>query len=62
MKGEPIVETPRDAVVCFLMTGIDNLILHDTLVSKNALHKVIGPLVGIYTDVATLVMSSTSPA
>ena len=44
------------------MTGIDNLILHDTLVSKNALHKVIGPLVGIYTDVATLVMSSTSPA
>jgi carbamoyltransferase len=62
VKGEPIVETPRDAVVCFLMTGIDNLILHDTLVSKNALHKVIGPLVGIYTDVATLVMSSTSPA
>jgi hypothetical protein len=24
-------------------------------------HKIVGPLVGVYTDVATLVMSSTSP-
>jgi carbamoyltransferase len=62
VKGEPIVETPPDAVVCFLTTGIDNLILHDRLVSKNALHKIIGPLVGIYTDVATMVMASTRPA
>ena len=61
VKGEPIVETPRDAVVCFLTTGIDNLILHDRLVAKNARHKIVGPLVGVYTDVATLVMSSTSP-
>ncbi len=61
VKGEPIVETPRDAVVCFMTTGIDNLILHDRLVSKNALHKIIGPLVGIYTDVATMVMSSAPP-
>ena len=35
VKGEPIVETPRDAMICFLTTGIDNLVLHDTLVSKN---------------------------
>ena len=49
VKGEPIVETPRDAVVCFLTTGIDNLILHDRLVSKNALHKIIGPLVAMGT-------------
>jgi carbamoyltransferase len=62
VKGEPIVETPPDAVVCFLTTGIDNLILHDRLVSKNALHKIIGPLVGIYTDVATMVMAGTRPA
>ena len=62
VKGEPIVETPRDAVVCFLTTGIDNLILHDTLISKNALHRIVGPLVGIYTDVATMVMASTRPA
>jgi carbamoyltransferase len=62
VKGEPIVETPRDAAVCFLTTGIDNLVLHDTLVSKNALHKILGPLVGVYTDVATMVMASTRPA
>src|SRR5216683_1918588 len=62
IKGEPIVETPRDAVICFLMTGIDNLVLHDTLISKNALHSIVGPLVGIYTDVATMVMTGTRPA
>jgi carbamoyltransferase len=61
VKGEPIVETPQDAVVCFLTTGIDNLVLHDTLVSKNALHAVVAPLVRVYTDVATLVMANTRP-
>ena len=34
VKGEPIVETPRDALDCFLTTGIDYLALHDTLISK----------------------------
>src|SRR4051812_43686789 len=62
VKGEPIVETPRDAVVCFLTTGIDHLVLHDQLISKNMLHRIVGPLVGVYTDVATMVMSSTRPA
>src|SRR6476661_6512108 len=62
VKGEPIVETPRDAVICFLTTGIDNLVLHDTLVSKNAMHKVVAPLVKTYSDVAAVVMSSTQPA
>jgi carbamoyltransferase len=62
VKGEPIVETPQDAVVCFLTTGIDNLVLHDTLVSKNALHKIVAPLVRVYTDVAALVMANTRPA
>lgn len=62
VKGEPIVETPRDAVICFLTTGIDDLILHDTVVSKNALHRIVGPLVATYTDVATMVMTSTRPA
>ncbi|MEA2891641.1 MAG: carbamoyltransferase, partial [Bradyrhizobium sp.] len=61
VKGEPIVETPQDAVVCFLTTGIDNLVLHDMLISKNALHKVVAPLVRVYTDVATLVMANTRP-
>jgi carbamoyltransferase len=62
VKGEPIVETPRDAVICFLTTGIDNLVLHDTLISKKPLHKIIAPLVGVYTDVATMVMTNTRPA
>jgi carbamoyltransferase len=61
VKGEPIVETPRDAMVCFLTTGIDNLVLHDTLISKNALHKIVAPLVRVYTDVATLVMANARP-
>jgi hypothetical protein len=61
-QGRADRRTPRDAVVCFLTTGIDNLILHDTLISKNALHNIVGPLVGIYTDVATMVMASTRPA
>ena len=60
VKGEPIVETPRDAVICFLTTGIDHLVLHDTLVSKNALHRVVGPLVEIYSDVANMVASGTT--
>jgi carbamoyltransferase len=62
VKGEPIVETPSDAVVCFLTTGIDNLVLHDRLISKNSLHKIVAPLVGVYTDVATIVLSSPRPA
>jgi hypothetical protein len=33
-KGEPIVETPRDAVVCFLTAGTDHLILQGSLISK----------------------------
>jgi carbamoyltransferase len=58
IKGEPIVETPRDAMRCFLTTGIDHLVLHDTLVSKNGLHRIVGPLVGVYTDVGAVVMSN----
>jgi carbamoyltransferase len=59
VKGEPIVETPRDAVICFLTTGIDHLILHDTLVSKTAMHRIVGPLVEAYADVANMVLSGT---
>lgn len=62
VKGEPIIETPRDAVICFLTTGIDHLVLHDTLVSKNALHTVVGPLVNTYSEVAGMVMSNMKTA
>jgi carbamoyltransferase len=61
IKGEPIVETPEDAVACFLNTGIDNLIRHDTVVSRTAMHKVVAPLVNTVVDVRTLV-ASTQPA
>ena len=62
IKGEPIVETPADAVNCFLTTGIDHLVMHDTVVSKTAMHKVVAPLVNIYSDVRTLVASTAQPA
>ena len=62
IKGEPIVETPGDAVNCFLNTGIDNLVMHDMVVSKAAMHKVVAPLVRTYTDVANLVGSTIQPA
>jgi carbamoyltransferase len=44
IKGEPIVETPVDAVDCFLGTGMDYLVLHDTLIGKSQLHKMYAPL------------------
>ena len=62
VKGEPIVETPRDAMRCFLTTGIDHLVLHDTVISKKGLHRIVGPLVGVYTDVGAVVMSNLRQA
>ena len=58
VKGEPIVETPRDAVECFLTTGIDYLALHDELIAKNAMHKIISPVRQVYTDVKSIVGES----
>jgi hypothetical protein len=53
---------PMSASATPIRTGIDHLVLHDRLVSKNAVHKIVGPLVGIYADVATMVMAGTRPA
>ena len=55
VKGEPIVETPDDAVRCFLSTGVDYLALHDVLVSKSAMHKYVAPLVATFGDVGMIV-------
>ncbi|QUS41693.1 carbamoyltransferase [Tardiphaga alba] len=55
VKGEPIVETPRDAMACFINTEIDHLVLHDRIVSKTAAHRVVAPLVRTYMDIAGLV-------
>ena len=60
VKGEPIVETPRDAVECFLSTGIDDLVLHDRVVSKTAFHRTLSPVMGVYTDIATMVRTGLS--
>jgi carbamoyltransferase len=55
VKGEPIVETPRNAIECFLSTDIDYLALHDRLISKSALHRVILPVLKVYSDVSAIV-------
>jgi len=34
VRGEPIVETPTDAMKCFLSTEIDVLVIHDLLIEK----------------------------
>lgn len=55
VKGEPIVETPRDAVRCFLSTGIDYLILHDLVVEKNLLYSMVSPILKMYAETAAIV-------
>ena len=34
VAGEPIVETPADALWCLLLTGLDACVIGDRLVSK----------------------------
>jgi len=55
VKGEPIVETPADAVACFLGTGIDYLALHDMLIAKSVLHRFFAPLGRAYSEMSSVV-------
>ena len=55
VKGEPIVETPADALACFLGTGIDYLALHDMLIAKSAFHKFFTPFGRVYSEMSTVV-------
>src|SRR5262245_6261505 len=55
VKGEPIVETPRDAVECFLATGIDYLVLNDTLVAKTFGHRLLSPFMKASSEIASIV-------
>jgi carbamoyltransferase len=55
IRGEPIVETPADAMKCFLSTGIDYLALHDMLIAKSPYYRVLYPLMKWGSDVATMV-------
>jgi carbamoyltransferase len=58
VKGEPIVETPRDAINCFLATGLDYLALHDVLLSKRRFHRIIAPVVKARSEIASLVRAA----
>jgi carbamoyltransferase len=60
VKGEPIVETPEDAIHCFLTTGIDYLILHDVLMHKKRAARVVAPVAAMLADVAALVRTTMS--
>ncbi len=55
VKGEPIVETPLDAVRCFLSTGIDHLAIHDLLLAKTLVHTLLSPVLKMSSDVSTMV-------
>jgi carbamoyltransferase len=60
VKGEPIVETPADAINCFLATGIDYLILHDVVMSKKPAYRVVRPVASFFSDVGNLVRATLS--
>jgi carbamoyltransferase len=55
VKGEPIVETPQDALNCFLGTGIDYLAIHDMLIEKNKMHAVMLPMRKTYREISDMV-------
>ena len=60
VKGQPIVETPRQAMDCFLTTGIHYLAIHDLLISKGLLHPIMLKLLRFYTDVNTIVKTTAA--
>ncbi|MCB1485331.1 MAG: carbamoyltransferase, partial [Hyphomicrobiaceae bacterium] len=55
VKGEPIVESPEDAINCFLGTGIDYLALHDMLIEKNKMHGIMLPMRKTYKEISDMV-------
>ncbi|HET9936725.1 MAG TPA: carbamoyltransferase C-terminal domain-containing protein [Methyloceanibacter sp.] len=59
IRGEPIVETPADAMKCFLSTGIDYLAMHDLLVGKSRYHRLFYPVMKWGSDVATMIKVGT---
>jgi carbamoyltransferase len=62
VKGEPIVEAPGHAVDCFLSTGIDYLALHDLLISKSRFHRILSPIIKVYSDVRLIVQMGMKAA
>jgi carbamoyltransferase len=60
IRGEPIVESPADAMKCFLSTGIDYLSMHNLLIAKKPYYKYLYPLMKWGSDVATMVKVGTA--
>jgi carbamoyltransferase len=60
VKGEPIIETLEDAIKCFLGTGMDYLVLHDTLIAKNRLYALLHPIFKAQSEIATIVRAALS--
>jgi carbamoyltransferase len=58
VKGEPMVETPEDAMSCFLSTGLDYLVLHDTLIAKKQMHRMIAPVLKTGVEIGALVRAA----
>jgi carbamoyltransferase len=58
IKGEPVIETPEDALNCFLNTGMDYLVLHDILIAKKPMHRVLSPIINAYSEIASLVRTA----
>lgn len=61
VKGEPIVETPEDAIDCFLSTGFDYLALHDMLIEKTPLNRVLQPARRTLGEIQTMVRRGLDP-
>ena len=59
IRGEPIVETPADAMKCFLSTGIDYLAMHDLLIGKSRYYRLFYPIMKWGSDVATMIRVGT---
>jgi carbamoyltransferase len=55
IRGEPIVETPADAMKCFLSTGIDYLAMNDILITKSRYYSFFYPIMKWGSDVATMI-------
>jgi carbamoyltransferase len=61
VKGEPMVETPRDAMDCFLGTGIDYLAIHDLLISKTALYRICAPFLKSFAEMNVIIQRGLGP-
>jgi len=59
VRGEPIVETPGDAVRAYLTTELDALVVHDWILRKRAAHRALRPLLNVWIDFRR---KMTSPA